>query len=317
MHEDYAHKKAHPKNKPDKPDVSSASKANAENQVGKTDAQTNTVVTPSKRKPKEKPYFPITHNRIFGLALRRNPQVCKELLETVLNLHLDEIDIVTQEEDIAESALSKSVRLDVSAKAGNKVFDIELQLTRDRDILHRMSYYQSIIDVDNLDKGKPYKDLPETFIIFFCSWDVFSDKQARYELGIARSDTPGFCYDRIHWLIFNFNEWKTCPTKTGKTKELLRYLSTNIPSEDTLVSKLDTIVHTLNHDSRLVSEMVTIAQDIQLQVDNAREEGVSRGEDNLARLYFALEQANRITEYTKALRDPGYRETLYKEFGIS
>ena len=268
-----------------------------------------------------RPFYPITNNIMFGMVLKRHPRVCKMLLETILKIKLDEINVIIREEDITGPIDAKSVRLDVSVKAKDRIFNIELQMAPDKDILHRMSYYQGMIDTSSLKKGEDYNKLPNTYIIFFCSWDVFGDSQALYELGISRKDKRGFFYERMHWLIFNFNDWDKYPSKTGKIKELLRYLSTQKPSTDTLVSELDTIVHELNHDQRLVNKMVTLAQDTQWKIERAKDGWLKEGRraeaHAISALHTALQQRNRLDDFQHALQDDHYREALYKEFGIS
>ncbi len=65
-------------------------------------------------------------------------------------------------------------------KDSNKVFDIELQNATDVDIHLRTRYYQSMIDTDNLFKGEHYSKLPESFIIFICTYDPIGKNLPTY-----------------------------------------------------------------------------------------------------------------------------------------
>lgn len=109
---------------------------------------------------RKKTYLPITNNAVFGWGLYNNPDICKELLETVLKIRIDSLDFITTEQEIKESLENKSIRLDVFVRAGNKVFDIEIQMYKDSYLLDRLAYYQGLINSHHLDKGEHYSRLP-------------------------------------------------------------------------------------------------------------------------------------------------------------
>ena len=51
---------------------------------------------------------------------------------------------------------SKSVRFDVYTRDDKMIFDIEMQTTMRKDLSKRARYYQSVIDMDNLSRGKSF-----------------------------------------------------------------------------------------------------------------------------------------------------------------
>ena len=68
----------------------------------------------------------IANNFIFYKVMRDNPDVCKQLLEILLEIEIDRIEMNTQEV-IDIDCQSKGVRLDVYAKNATQAFDIEVQ----------------------------------------------------------------------------------------------------------------------------------------------------------------------------------------------
>ena len=48
-----------------------------------------------------------------------------------------------------------------------------MQARRQADLGKRSRYYHSQIDVECLEKGLPYEELPNTFVIFICDFDPF------------------------------------------------------------------------------------------------------------------------------------------------
>lgn len=270
-------------------------------------------------------YLPITNNAVFGWGLYNNPDICKELLETVLKLRIDSLDFITTEQEIKESLEKKSIRLDVFVRAGSRVFDIEVQMYKDSFLLDRLAYYQGLINSHHLDKGEHYGKLPESFIIFFCNWDVFGYGHPLYLLETACVNHPEVAFaKKRHWYIFNFNDYEKYQSTTGETKELLKYFSTSKVGSTKLVKDLDRMVVNLNSNSKWVNEVVTLDQQYKWNIQLAREEalaqgearGRTQGEDRLGRLYTCLEKAERLQDFSRAVTNEAYRQELYKEFGI-
>ena len=107
---------------------------------------------------------------MFG-AVMRNPEICKSILETLLNIQIEKLEYPELQKSISTYYESKGVRLDVYVKDSDKVFDIELQNALDDDLPLRTRFYQSMIDTDNLLKGQDYSELPTNFVIFICKYD--------------------------------------------------------------------------------------------------------------------------------------------------
>ena len=116
---------------------------------------------------------------IFEKVLQ-NREICQELLERLLKIKIDHIEYPEIEKTISPYYETKGVRLDVYIKDSDKVFDIELQNAIDFDLPFRTRYYQSMIDTDNLLKGEHYSNLPESFIIFICTYDPFGKNLSSY-----------------------------------------------------------------------------------------------------------------------------------------
>lgn len=53
------------------------------------------------------------------------------------------------------------MRLDVFARGDGRVYDIEMQVARERGLGRRMRYYQAAMDVGELGSGEDFGALPE------------------------------------------------------------------------------------------------------------------------------------------------------------
>ena len=131
----------------------------------------------------------IANNFIFYKVMHDNPDVCKQLLEILLEMEIDHIDINTQEV-INIDWRSKGIRLDVYAKNSNQVFDIEMQSTDTLELPERARYYQGAMDMDCLKSGQDYKDLKTSYVIFICIPDIFHKGLPVYTFeNLCRQDT--------------------------------------------------------------------------------------------------------------------------------
>ena len=110
-------------------------------------------------------------NFIFCKVMK-DENLCKELLERLLKIKIERLSYPETEKNLIPQYESKGIRLDLYVKDsdgnGERIFDVEIQTYRDQGIEKRVRFYQSVLDMDNLQHGMIYKDLPESYIIF-CS----------------------------------------------------------------------------------------------------------------------------------------------------
>jgi predicted transposase/invertase (TIGR01784 family) len=121
----------------------------------------------------------IANNFIFYKVMRNNPEVCKELLEILLEIQIDHIEM-KQEDTVEIDYGKKGIRLDVYATGTDKAFNLEMQTSDTGELPERSRYYQGMIDVDDLNSGQDYKELKDSYIIFICKPDIFGKGLAKY-----------------------------------------------------------------------------------------------------------------------------------------
>ena len=114
----------------------------------------------------------IANNFIFYKVMRSHPEVCKELLEILLEFEIEKLEF-TQQEEIDIDFGSKGIRMDVLAKNSTQLFNIEMQTLNTKELPERARYYQGVVDVDALKSGQKYKSLKTSYIIFICIDDIF------------------------------------------------------------------------------------------------------------------------------------------------
>lgn len=108
---------------------------------------------------------------------------CMELLLQIIldKSDLKVVDVRTQV--FMENLLNRSVRLDVLATDGEgRKFNIEVQRADKGAGRKRARYNSSMMDVNLLEKGNDFENLPETFVIFITENDVMGLGEATYEI---------------------------------------------------------------------------------------------------------------------------------------
>lgn len=111
-----------------------------------------------------------------------NKDICKTFLEKTLNRKIKKIHYYQNEKTVNLSPENKGVRFDVLVETVDGVMiDVEMQTSDNSKWLpKRTRYYQAMIDLNTLAKGSTYKQLPESYIIFVCTFDPFDKSRKVY-----------------------------------------------------------------------------------------------------------------------------------------
>ncbi len=132
----------------------------------------------------------------------------KELTELVLRIILNKKDLsVTEVEtqaDMKRVTGARSICLDAAAvdSEGTK-YDIEVQRASDGARPERARYHSSVMDIENLDAGQEFEELPTTYIIFITERDVFGKGESCYVIENVNITTGELFNDRKHIVYVN------------------------------------------------------------------------------------------------------------------
>ena len=119
-------------------------------------------------------------NDFMFYKVMQDEKLCKQLLERIFNKKIKHIEYQTQK-TIDISPDSKGIRLDVHVDDGEgTVYDLEMQVKSHNWLPKRTRYYQSLIDLNSLEKGMHYSKLNNSYVIFICNFDFFKRKRYVY-----------------------------------------------------------------------------------------------------------------------------------------
>ena len=153
-------------------------------------------------------------------AVMSDPEICRKVLELALGIPISEVRIQT-EKTMAYHSEYHGVRLDVYADdAEKRRFNVEMQVTLQKFLPKRSRYYHDQIDMDALLAGDSYENLPDTYVIFICDFDPFSDGLYRYSTGTYCRETGNLVNDGVETIYLNAHG----KNRNDIPEELLQFL---------------------------------------------------------------------------------------------
>lgn len=225
-----------------------------------------------------KPYEELTiqDNFIFQKVMR-NKKICKQTIERLLDIEVADISYPEEEKSIDIRLDSKSIRLDVYVNdEKGTVFNIEMQTSKDMtELVKRTRYYQAMIDIDLLEKGQSYEALNETYIIFICTFGVFSGSRHKYTFKNLCLEEQNLALNDVTNKVF-LSTKGTAEDISGPLKNFLEYIDGHAPADE-LMQEIDGEVITARKCDDWRREYMTLALEIEREKRAAKAEGKAEG----------------------------------------
>ena len=218
----------------------------------------------------------ISNDFIFGKVMQ-DPKLCKELLQRILpGLKIDHIEYPETQKAIRPDIDAKSVRLDVYVEDGKgTVYDIEMQVGMSKELPKRTRYYQSLLDMQMIDKGEPYKKLKPSYIIFICPFDQFGMGRHIYTFeNICKEDKSVLLNDGTTKIFLNAKG--TMDDVSPELKAFLDYVAGKKPA-DPFVDELEEAVKNARKNREWRHEYMTLLMRDQENIEMGMEIGKAKG----------------------------------------
>ena len=234
---------------------------------------------------------------MFGEVMK-DPEICAHVIEVLLRIKVGKIIYPERQKVLKESYESKGIRFDVYVKDSDRVFDIEIQCKTVSDLPKRTRYYQSMIDMDNLLKGKTYDELPESFIIFICKNDPFDLDLPQYTFRNKCLEERGlYLDDKTTKVIYNASAYRE--EKDEEVRAFLKYVYTNDPGKNGFSSRLSAIVENIKLNDIFRSQYLAMNLHDRDLIRQAKKEGASQkaieAAENFLREGISIEIISRCT----------------------
>ncbi len=204
----------------------------------------------------------------------KDPRICTQVVETLLDIKVDHIEYQNSHQEAKQDYRSRGVCFDVYVRDSDHVIDLEIQTVNSKDLLKRARYYQSMLDMDQLDRSIDYKDLKESYVVFICLNDPFAKKLPRYTFKRRCTEVPEAepLYDDMTTNVFyNASAWES--SSNENVKRFLKYVRTS-EAEGSLTKTIESAVETAKQNEPWRREFMTLA----MKLREEREEGIAQGE---------------------------------------
>lgn len=278
------------------------------------------------------------HNLVFSDwimfdRVMQNESICAAFLETVLGLKVRRIEYSRIERPVRPYLHSKAIQMDVFVRDSERAYDIEMQACPEPNLARRLRYYQGSMDVADLKPGQSYRQLLDSYIVFLCLADPFSENEPVYTVEPACKEAPHMPVPTGQtWVVLNAAAWRAAPTES--LRNLLEYISkrqTFVASSDPLVASIDGEVSKANRDAAWKDEamgFMTLEHHMLARKEEAEEQamargmeqgmarGIAAGEARYSKLVEELLSRDRVDDLKKAAEDSEYRQELFTELGI-
>ena len=207
-----------------------------------------------------------------------DPDICKELLEILLHIKIERLVFQEPQKSFRLTSESKGIRLDVYVKDSNRIFDIELQTTNERNLELRTRYYQGVMDISELEKGEFFSNMKESYIIFICMFDPFGAEIPIYTVKQTFAENDKLIFnDKTHKIFYNVKAFEKIANDV-ETKAFLEYLCKH-QSTTKFTQSLETAVYRNKNNQNWRKDYMTLAYNLSLAAEKAFENGFSAGEE--------------------------------------
>ncbi|MBR1440838.1 MAG: Rpn family recombination-promoting nuclease/putative transposase [Lachnospiraceae bacterium] len=122
---------------------------------------------------------------MFGKVME-DKDLCRDVLECLMQRPIGELTEVQTQKEFHYTSDGKPIRLDVYNEDDmGVVYDAEMENLNNKtveahELPKRSRFYQGSIDIDFMNKGNSYKALPESNILFVCTFDPFKKDMCQY-----------------------------------------------------------------------------------------------------------------------------------------
>ena len=221
--------------------------------------------------------LPITNTFMFNKVMTSDLDACRGVIETLLGIKVSRVECVQDEKTLEVDALAKGVRFDVYVSNSTQVFDVELQMTNRGDLPMRARYYQSVADVDFLNRGMGYSKLKENYTLFLCPFDLFGRNLPVYTFENTCRENPEIkLNDKTLKVFYNFKRYEMVPDE--ERRRLLEFFSSG-RSASKLTDRLNVILNELRHGNQKWRQpYMTLEMMLKERHDDGRDEGIAIGE---------------------------------------
>ena len=165
----------------------------------------------------------LTDDYLFS-QIMKDEDFCKLFLEMLMGIKITKVLYLEAQKEVNLFPQTKGIRMDVYLEGDDEIYNIEMQTAHKTNLVKRMRYYHSAIDVDSLLRGNPYDQLKKSYVIFICNFDLCGDGLPVYESRTVWKQNGKEINDGQVKIVYNTSAFEKA--EDPRLRALLQYLST-------------------------------------------------------------------------------------------
>ena len=261
-------------------------------------------------------------NDFMFSKVMRDPELCTEMIRRIFpDMDIGHIEFTQPQKSVKHSFDTRGVRFDVFSKFDSrKLFDTEVQTTSQTYMTRRTRAYHiamgiEALETETLKTSGTYDDMPDTFVIFICTFDPFGLGLHKYTFSNICHEVDGLKLNDGAVTIF----LNTCGTSNDISGELKAFLDFMLgrKSDDPFVMRLDEQVKLaklnakwrrlymkhLLHENAIRREGIAIGKEEGIAI--GKEEGIAIGKEEGIALGEERGRSNMLNTMLDLMRKQG------------
>ena len=212
-----------------------------------------------------------------------NKNLCQYFISNVMQCEVVDLEYIETEKELEPYFDSKCVRLDVIVvDKNNNRYNLEMQVrnvigkeTKLPLLPKRARYYQSVMDMDMLQKGQTYDKLSPLVLVFVCAFDLFGEGRYVYTF-------KSRCLENLDLELANdvttmfLNANGVAGDVTPQMVNFLEYVKTQVPN-DAYTRELEAEVARLKQDKEVRRKYMVLQAELRDTEIIAFEAGEAQG----------------------------------------
>lgn len=218
---------------------------------------------------------------MFG-AVMTQEENCRGLLELALGFPVGRVK-VSGERSMVYHPQYRGVRLDVYAKDEQETrYNVEMQVVSQAGLGERVRYYHSQIDMELLQAGHMYGDMPKVYVIFICDFDPFGLGRYRYTFERLCREVGGLGLMDGCYSVFLSAPGKNAQETPAELVRFLKYVGASLEESgkdfgDPYVGQIQASVQKIKADRRMEERYMVLERLLREERQEGREEGRKEG----------------------------------------
>ena len=238
---------------------------------------------------------------MFGKVME-DPELCKEVIECLLQHPIGDLTTVQTQREFQFTSDGKPIRLDVyNADSDNVIYNTEMEnlnhkSVESHELPRRSRFYQSSIDIDFMDKGDSYRKLPDSNVMFICTFDPFGMGRSVYTFKeFCEEDSDIELKDGTAKIFYN------CTYKGDDIPESIRefydYVTTG-KTNGQLTQRINEAVEKVRRNGNWRSQYMKLYVKFQDAREEGREEGrADRDREKITEMLLDGKKIKEISEF--------------------